>query len=248
MNMNRRIAPQDISWFLDLNNKGQLKLTPPYQRKSVWTTPDRIFFLDTIFRNYPTSAIFLHKSLDDQGNVTYNVVDGKQRLETILMFARDELRISSTFGHSELSGKKFSELSRDYKKVFWNYAMTVEQFEDFEGATVNQIFDRLNRNTHKLTRQELRHAQFEGEFITFVEADAETYFWSEVGISTKARARRMKDIEFIAELFVLTINGIVGSDADDLDEYFGKYDEEVPDFEQNKERFELAKRIILNLV
>jgi hypothetical protein len=42
--MQRRPTTQDVTWFLDQNRNGQLQLTPPYQRRSVWTTKDRRFF------------------------------------------------------------------------------------------------------------------------------------------------------------------------------------------------------------
>jgi len=52
--MRRQPTTQQITWFLDLDRNGQLDLNPPYQRKSVWSPKDRRFFLDTIFKNYPT--------------------------------------------------------------------------------------------------------------------------------------------------------------------------------------------------
>ncbi len=82
--MQRRPTTQDISWFLDLYKNGQLDLDPPYQRRSVWSPKDRRFFLDTIFRGYATPAIYLHKEMDEKGSVKHAVVDGKQRLETII--------------------------------------------------------------------------------------------------------------------------------------------------------------------
>ncbi len=48
--MQRRSTSQDISWFLDLKRNGQIDMDPPYQRRSVWNSKDRRFFLDTIFR------------------------------------------------------------------------------------------------------------------------------------------------------------------------------------------------------
>ena len=75
-----------VSWFLTIHQNGQLDLEPPYQRRSAWTLKDRKYFLDTIFRNYPCPAIFLHKEIcKDTGKINYHVVDGKQRLETILL-------------------------------------------------------------------------------------------------------------------------------------------------------------------
>ena len=87
--MKRHPTTQQITWFIDLDNTGKLNLDPPYQRKSVWTTKDRQYFLDTIFNNYPCPAIFIHVETDEDGKTTYHVVDGKQRLQTIVMFAKN---------------------------------------------------------------------------------------------------------------------------------------------------------------
>lgn len=119
--MQRRPTTQDISWLIDLHRHNQLDLDPPYQRRSVWTRKDRQFFLDTIFRNYPSPAIFLHKTIDDAGKTTYHVVDGKQRTETILDFVDDKLRIAQDFGDTRLNGKKWSDLETEFRQIFWNY-------------------------------------------------------------------------------------------------------------------------------
>lgn len=239
--MKRRPTTQDISWFLDLDSKNQLILDPPYQRKSVWTKRDRQFFLDSIFRNFPTAPIFLHKSLSERGVPTYNVVDGKQRLDTIIKFSKDQLNISDDFGENELNGRVFSILSPEKKQVFWNYILTVEMLDDIEGALVNAVFDRLNRNSKRLTRQELRHALFDGAFSKQIDGEADDSFWADVGISTRARARRMKDVEFIAELFLLVMHGIMSADQDKLDDFYAQYDEEVPELDAYKAKFDRIK-------
>ena len=59
--MERRPTTQDLTWLIDLRRNNQLDTDPPYQRRSVWTRNDKQYFLDTIFRNYPSPAIFLHK-------------------------------------------------------------------------------------------------------------------------------------------------------------------------------------------
>ncbi len=51
--MTRTLTTQDITWFLDLKEKGQLDLDPPYQRRSVWSPRDKRFFIDTVLNNYP---------------------------------------------------------------------------------------------------------------------------------------------------------------------------------------------------
>jgi uncharacterized protein with ParB-like and HNH nuclease domain len=123
--MKRQPSTQQISWFLDLERNTQLDLNPPYQRKSVWSPKDRRFFLDTIFRNYPTPPIFVHWTIDDNGFTMYHIVDGKQRLETILGFAKNKIAIYPNYGDVNFDGKKFSELDVDQKRKFWDYTLVV---------------------------------------------------------------------------------------------------------------------------
>lgn len=231
--MERKSKFEDVSWFLDQNSRDRLNLEPPYQRRSVWTEKDREFFIDTVFKNYPCPAVFLHQVIDDDGRTVYNVVDGKQRLETIIKFAANEIRIPADFGDDLLNGKLFRELTTEQKKRFWGYSIAVEQLPDVEQAVVNAVFDRINRNARKLTRQELRHAKFEGWVASFTEKEVESPDWTEIGVVTKGRSKRMNDTQFISELLrVVVKNEIAGFNQNDLDDFYAKYDdpEAVYDF------------------
>ena len=219
---------QVIRWFLDMYHNGQLDLDPPYQRRSVWTLKDRKFFLDTIFRNYPSPAIFIHKEVDKElGRMRYHVVDGKQRLETIILFTRNGLAIDRDYGDARLNGKKWKgiEDAPDLKTRFYGYALPIELIDTDDRIVINEVFDRLNRTSRKLERQELRHAKYDGWFIKTAEAEAEEDEWERLGVVTKARMRRMKDVQYISELLtVLLKNRVAGSDQDSLDALYAEYD------------------------
>ncbi|MEW6002016.1 MAG: DUF262 domain-containing protein [Nitrospirota bacterium] len=219
---------RDINWFLDLYQNGQLDLDPSYQRRSVWTLKDRKFFLDTIFRNYPCPAIFLHKEIDEKaGKLIYHVVDGKQRLETIFRFVQNDIAIDKDYGDTRLSGKKWKGIENDpdLKQKFSNYLLSVEFIDSIDGNYVNEVFDRLNRNSRKLERQELRHAKYDGWFVTVAETESENDEWERFGVVTKARMKRMKDIQFISELLAVALkNRIDGFDQDKIDDIYAEYD------------------------
>jgi uncharacterized protein with ParB-like and HNH nuclease domain len=76
---------QSIDQLLLSFRNRQINLTPGFQRKSVRTTSDRRRLIQSITDGYPLPSIFLYQR-DHQGKLIYNVIDGKQRLETILMF------------------------------------------------------------------------------------------------------------------------------------------------------------------
>lgn len=223
--MQRSPRPQDISWFLDAHGNGQLNLDPPYQRKSVWTPKDRRYFLDTIFQNFPSPAIFLHKEIKD-GKTIYNVVDGKQRLETILKFAAGEIALAKDFGDARLAGKKWVQIPDESRRVFWNYVLPVEQIDFTDPTTLTEAFNRLNRNARKLERQEIRHSQYDGWLMNFVETEADEPVWKELGIITTARVRRMTDHQFLSELILVVLEEkIHGFDQDHLDEKYAGYND-----------------------
>jgi hypothetical protein len=227
MAVERRVTTQDISWFLDLYSNDQLNLDPPYQRRSVWSPKDRRYFLDTIFRGYPSPSIFLHKQVID-GKTIYSVVDGKQRLETILRFADNKISIDKNFGDIRLAGKRWKSIKRDedLSRSFWDYVIPVEQTNIIDTNMVNEVFDRLNRNALKLVDQELRHAKFDGWFITFVETEAESPEWEQLGVVTTARAKRMKDVQFLSELLIVQLKGEVGGfDQEEISTYYAKYED-----------------------
>lgn len=235
--MQRRSTSQDISWFLDLRRHGQLDLDPPYQRRSVWTPKDRRFFLDTILQGYPCPPIFLHKVAGTEDKTKYAVVDGKQRLQTIFKFADGEIALAEDFGDTRFNSKKWEDLGAAERQIFWDYVVPVEflSFDSADTHAVDQAFDRLNRNMRKLEAQELRHARWDGWFITLVEQECEDPVWRKLGVVTNARLKRMKDAQFMSELVLMVIEKRQhGFDQDMLDAAYGRYDDlEEADVEVN---------------
>lgn len=224
--MKRQPSPQDVSWFLDLDRRELLDLNPPYQRRSVWTKKDREYFIDTVLHDYPSPAVFVHKTTDDNGSSTYHIVDGKQRLETIIAFSKGKFRVPQSFGDERLNGKKFGDLDSEFKQAFWNYSISVEFLPNVDESFLNNVFERINRNSRKLTDQELRHAKFDGWFITFVEAQATDEDWSTIGVVTKARSKRMADVQFLSELLMASIaSDIRGFNQRDIDDFYADYED-----------------------
>lgn len=228
MGFNRRASTQDVTWFIDLYDSGRLVLDPPYQRRSVWGPKDRKFFLDTVFRGYPSPAIYLHKVSDDYGKSSYEVIDGKQRLETIILFRDNRLSLGRDFNDERLDGKRWKQVINDpeLREKFWNYEFAVDYIStDDLHVSLNEIFDRLNRNSRKLNEQELRHARYEGWFISFVEDQADSKIWRDWGISTTGREKRMLDAQFISELMMVLIDGeIHGFSQNLINDFYTKYD------------------------
>jgi uncharacterized protein with ParB-like and HNH nuclease domain len=87
---------------------------PDYQRDAEqWDVRKESFFIESILNNLTVPAFFFSETSDG----VIEVVDGQQRLNTILKYADNEFSISDDEGMSYLTpqsvhyqGKKFSEL------------------------------------------------------------------------------------------------------------------------------------------
>jgi Protein of unknown function DUF262. len=236
-----------LSWFTDQYRMGNLDLEPPYQRKSIWNNDYKGYFIDTILRNFPCPTIFLAVEISPTGITKHHVVDGKQRLLTVFEFVRDELAVSSEkYSEPDYAGKYFSQLPNEVKTCFWGYKFTIEYLKTESRKDLNDSFDRLNRNVARLNEQELRHARYAGKFITYVTQLADDPFWRDMGISTISKIRRMKDIEYVSEIFLVVMHGITDG-RDHLDGYYAEYDDDIPDLDSNRRKYEVCKNLIANL-
>lgn len=78
-------------------NEKKMNLSPVFQRGRAWNLPMRRELIKNIVRHRPIPAIFLYKE-ESESKFSYNILDGKQRLESILLFIGDEnekLKIST---------------------------------------------------------------------------------------------------------------------------------------------------------
>ena len=237
---------QTASWFLDIHSAGRLNLNPPYQRRSVWNLEYRQFFIDSLVRNYPTQSIFLEVDVDPDKPTDYKVLDGKQRLTSLITFVLDEFPAPDSLVDLDVGGKYYSEFPKPLKSRILKYIFTVESVTSVTSAELNQAFDRLNRNVARLNKQELRHAQYGGTFITKMERYAENPFWEEVGLVTPARRRRMLDVEYVSELYVVAARGIQDG-KDYLDAIYSEFDEEIAGERRSDSLFRQARDFLVKV-
>ena len=249
--MSRAINFQTVSWFWDIYTRGLLDLEPPYQRRSVWNQEYKDFFIDTVLNGYPAPAIFLYQEITSEGISKYSVIDGKQRLSTLFEFAENKFAVSEQATLTRLRGKSFTDLENEVKQNFWKYQFAVEYVPSNDEGIINNIFNRLNRNVSKLTPQELRHARFNGGFITTVEDLTD---WMALILPVNfplipAKDRKqMKDVEFVALLLLFLEEGVKSYRQDDLDKAFNDRDLAWEEQDEIKSEFQQVLLLMKKLL
>jgi uncharacterized protein with ParB-like and HNH nuclease domain len=73
---------KDVQDLVSLYQENRLNLEPGFQRQSVWSLADRKKLIQSVLQNYPVPSVFLYKTVDEYGRLKFDVLDGKQRLES----------------------------------------------------------------------------------------------------------------------------------------------------------------------
>ena len=225
--------------FMQWNENGDIDLAPKFQRRSVWSPRAQSYLMDTIVRGKPIPKIFMRQEVNPKTRKTRReIVDGQQRIRTVLSFVADGFKISKIH-NKELGGEFFSGLDDATKSDILSYEFTVDLLQNMEDKDVYDIFARLNTYSVTLNAQELRHSQHFGDFRTAVLDTATSFsrFWTVNHILTDKSILRMGDAEYVADLFVAMSVGIRAKEKKLIDKYYRDWDETFPKRTTIEERF-----------
>lgn len=226
---------RNVSWFKAANDRRELEVKPSFQRNPVWVNRQKSFLIDTILNRYPIPEIYMQETVDSVGNQHYIIVDGQQRIRSVLEFIQGNFNLDEKES-PEFHGAYFSDLTEEQKKAFFQYNFVVRILPDIGDAQLRQIFRRLNQNVVSLNSQELRQAVYSGPFIKLMNELSDMPFFDEANIFTANDIRRMLDVEFISELSIAFLNGIQNK-KDKLENYYQLYEDEFDDSNRLKQVF-----------
>lgn len=208
----------------------QINLDPGFQRKSVWSKKDRQRLVQSIVSNYPVPCIFLYKR-EHNGKLIYDVIDGKQRLETIFMFIRlgrfkqksFDVKLEIDDGPFICNWQDICACHKEIKSRFLSYKISTVEVTGELGQIVD-LFCRINSTGKRLSSGEKRHARFFnspflGEAQRLV-VRHKIYFLDHK-ILTQAQLDRMKGTELVSELLMSLYKGGIINKKTSLDRAIG---------------------------
>ena len=208
----------------------EIDLSPKFQRRSVWSPRAQSYLIDTIIRGKPIPKIFMRQEVNPKTKKTRReIVDGQQRIRTVLSFVEDGFKISKVH-NKDVGGLVYSKLDETTKQEILSYEFTVDLLQNMEDGDIYDIFGRLNTYSVTLNAQELRHSQHFGDFRTSVSDLSNEFsrFWSENHILADKSILRMMDAEYVADLFIAMSVGIRAKEKRIIDNYYRDWDESFP--------------------
>lgn len=167
----------------------KLVLDPTYQRNVVWKMDKKVSFIESLYMGIIIPPIYVVEIPGESllKGASYEVVDGKQRLSTIMGFIQDEFYLSPKYleyYQDCFSNKKFSEIQESYSEstnamlssVLDIYVITANSPE----FTKYDIFSRLNKGSEPLKVNEIRKAIYQSSTLKLIDSYVQQYSGSGV--------------------------------------------------------------------
>ncbi|MFM0497267.1 DUF262 domain-containing protein [Paraburkholderia caledonica] len=212
---------------------GSLLPRPEFQRRLVWTSEDKIRFIDTILRGYPFPEIYVANGETnvDTGEGTQLLVDGQQRVSAIYAYFHGD---PSTF---DLSVPAYAQLEKEQKEGFLNYDVAVRDLGPVNYEEIIEVFKRINSTKYSLNDIEINNAVYAGELMRFAAGFAEHEFFDEHKVFRAADIKRMGDVRFVLQVTITMMTGYFNRD-EPFEDYLQRFNDHFP------ERDEYGKRLI----
>lgn len=181
---------------------------PPFQREEeIWSPKKQQLFIDTILKGWRIPKIYLHNTASGR----YEIVDGLQRISTILRFLNNDITIKSSLEDKDLS---FNSLDPSVREQVLRYKLDVEIVKDASDDEISELFSRLQEGVALNQREKLN--ALTGKLSEFIKLMEDHPFFVKTGF----RKRRYGIKGVCQQLFLLEVKGIGSAKFPALWEFF----------------------------
>ena len=183
---------------------------PPFQRSYVWKLEEASRFIESLLLGLPVPGIFLARD-EDTGKLL--VIDGQQRLKTILFFYDGHFNpknetASPNFKlvevQEEFVGRSYATLDEkdriDLDNSIIHATVVKQDYPQGDDTSIYHIFERLNSGGRRLYPQEMRSALYHGSLIDTIQELNEYDNWRNIFGSS---SQRLRDQELILRFLAL---------------------------------------------
>lgn len=185
-----------VQQLLSMVESAAIDVAPAYQRQYRWDHTRQSRFIESIFLGIPIPNLFMAANADG----TWELVDGVQRLSTLVHFAGSDAARARLKMQTKLSLENLEKLSsfcgpfesmpQNIRLHFMLRPIKVTTLSDKSDLVVRfDLFERLNTGGVILTDQEIRSCIFRGAFNDFLEKLAKNNDFMKVVLLPEAKQK-----------------------------------------------------------
>ncbi|MGE4800109.1 DUF262 domain-containing protein [Yersinia hibernica] len=205
-----------IKQVYDMLAEGIIDISPEYQRHFIWDETRQSQLIESIFLGIPVPSLYMATNRDS----SWDVVDGVQRLSTIINFIGSETEPALEGHYNQLTleglekldsmnGLTFDRMPKQLQIMFLTRSIKLTVLNDRSDFSVRyDLFERLNTGGVILHPQEIRNCVYTGEFNDFIKKCAENVNFKAVVKLTENAKKTGNLEELVLKFFAYYENSI----------------------------------------
>ena len=235
-----------VKELISMVSESIIDIAPEYQRQFRWPVDKQSALIESILLGIPIPSLFMATNRDG----SWELIDGVQRLSTMIHFAgdestrlkinqTDELKLVSLDKLTSFNNYKYNDLPRSVQLEFLLKPLKITTLTDRSDLEVRfDLFERLNTGGVALTNQEIRSCVYRGRFNDFIQHLAEDENYKSVVRLTRNQENSGTREEFVLRFFAFLNNyqNFDHSVVDFLNEYMAEANKDF-EFELNENIF-----------
>ena len=225
-----------VRTLMDMVVEGDLALDPDYQRQYRWPDEKAARFIESIVLNIPVPVLYLAEDSDG----TFSVIDGQQRLTSLLRFIKPHelsslypdrqlapLALNDLRVRPDLNGMSYASLPRLDKSALAKRPIRCIVILNESDTTLKfEVFERLNTGSVSLTDQEVRNCIYRGSYNQLIKRLAVNEVFHELLNLPESLIKAMKDAELVLRFLAYKELSNVTDYADNFAEYLNRHMED----------------------
>lgn len=195
-------------------SKGRIDIAPVYQRQFRWTADRQSRLVESVLLGIPVPPLFMATNTNAGVGSSWEVVDGLQRLLSLVNFAGDQdardaagltahsLKLKDMEKLTDFEGLSFEDLPPDIREGMEDRPLKVIVLNDKSDLQVRfDLFERLNTGGIVLSPHEIRQSVYRGEFINTLSKLSETDRFKKFVVLPDSRWKDGTPQDFVLRFF-----------------------------------------------
>lgn len=176
---------------------------PGYQRQFIWKPKNKDMFIESVLLGLPIPFMFFGDCEDGR----MEVIDGAQRMQTLVQFVENKLKLNNLEKLPNLKGFGFLDLPKAQQLKFLNkYLRVVILDEDTTNDVRQDLFNRINTRGEKANDSEIRRGSYTGKLSDFIEECSKNEKFIKLCPIPEKKALRYERFELVLRFFAYTNN------------------------------------------
>lgn len=207
----RHNVESNIKKFYKMVKAGQVVFDCPIQRDDKqWSLSQKSKLIRAILVDFSIPPIYSVGLKNEENNeMIYSILDGKQRLTTLIEFLDGEFPISPKMEEIEFEGKiynikgmRFQTMPIELKEAIYDYSLNMVYYVHLSDSEIAEMFDLLNNGT-PLSRQQKANAHMGMDAARKMNELKKHQFFLVNAALSKNQHTKSEDIEAITQAMMI---------------------------------------------